>query len=714
MAYAIIDNSIIQNIANAIRAKLGIQTTMKPDEMPGKIASIPEIQGNAAVTNVLADKTFSSVTAGQGVTGTMPNRGAITKTLAPGETYTVPEGYHNGNGTVTTGGATQEKTATPDVTPVEVTPDDGYSLTKVTVAPIPNQRTVTDETIGVPKTYQAGWYPNQWTVTPEETEPTLQVKTVDPATTDQTVTADAGYDGLREVRVNAYTLTTRSITENGTYTASSDGANGYSSVTVNVPTGTAYPVRIYVATPPTKTEYIVGDTLDLTGMVIKAVWSDGSETDITNSTTKVPADGALLSLTDANVLISYVWNGASSLYTTTQNITVESTASKAYGVLFERDPSTYEISSTRTDRAEDFGDPRPQYSNGSGGWTTGSSPFDNIAPWSGMTKSNRVGGSMVAIPKFYYKWTITDSTMQLQIVPAENAAYALANGFQVSPAHMDRGDGVGERDIVYIGRYKCSSNISSETDSYPLTDYDSEIGEYTKRYTLRERIHDKNSNLYLSDYAIRLTIQMLYLVEFASWNAQEKIGGGEGVSGGSAIFKTGYTDAMTYHTGSIATSIGETAYGGEQYRWIEGLWDNCLEYIDGITFYDNNIYAFINPDDYSDNHNDGVLVGAQPTNAMMMIRDYQFSNANNFEWFMFPVSKSIQNVKCYPNDVYMYYSESANKDCVLTAGGYYSTSEGYAALAGTNAGLFALDTRVDANSTASNTGGRIMELPNNI
>lgn len=56
--------------------------------------------GNALPADVLAGKTFSNVD-GIDKTGTMVNNGAVTITLtAQDPSYTVPEGYHNGSGTV--------------------------------------------------------------------------------------------------------------------------------------------------------------------------------------------------------------------------------------------------------------------------------------------------------------------------------------------------------------------------------------------------------------------------------------------------------------------------------------------------------------------------------------------------------------------------------------------------------------------------------------
>ena len=55
--------------------------------------------GDALPAEVLSGKTFTNDNGAQ--TGTMTNNGAVSETLAAGASYTIPEGYHNGNGTVT-------------------------------------------------------------------------------------------------------------------------------------------------------------------------------------------------------------------------------------------------------------------------------------------------------------------------------------------------------------------------------------------------------------------------------------------------------------------------------------------------------------------------------------------------------------------------------------------------------------------------------------
>lgn len=72
------------------------------------------------------------------------NRGAVSVTVQEGDTYTIPAGYHNGNGTVSgvAGGGNyslQAKTVTPTKKQQNVAPDSGYyGLSGVTVGAIPD------------------------------------------------------------------------------------------------------------------------------------------------------------------------------------------------------------------------------------------------------------------------------------------------------------------------------------------------------------------------------------------------------------------------------------------------------------------------------------------------------------------------------------------------------------------------------------------------
>lgn len=73
---------------------------------------------------------------GEEVTGTMPNNGAANKTLdATTQSYTIPEGYHNGEGAVNV--SLETKNATPTKSPQTISPSTGKLLSSVSVAAIP-------------------------------------------------------------------------------------------------------------------------------------------------------------------------------------------------------------------------------------------------------------------------------------------------------------------------------------------------------------------------------------------------------------------------------------------------------------------------------------------------------------------------------------------------------------------------------------------------
>ena len=92
---------------------------------------------DAIASDVVAGKIFVA-SDGTVVPGTMPNNGAVRKTL-DGTTisYTIPKGYHSGNGTVKI--VLETKTVTPTKSAQDITPTSGKVLSKVTVAAIPDK-----------------------------------------------------------------------------------------------------------------------------------------------------------------------------------------------------------------------------------------------------------------------------------------------------------------------------------------------------------------------------------------------------------------------------------------------------------------------------------------------------------------------------------------------------------------------------------------------
>lgn len=342
-----------------------------------------------------------------------------------------------------------------------------------------------------------------------------------------------------------------------------------------------------------------------------------------------------------------------------------------YGVQWDGTAAT---TWSRTDAAETFVNPTPAVNNGNG-----SSPFDTIMPWAGMVvEDDATAGKLVKIPKYWFKWTRSGNGMKLQISNGPEA------GFHVSPAHADRGDGKGERDYVYVGRYHCNTSYKSQAGSQPAASM--------TRAQARSNIHNLGSTYWQYDFAMYWTIMMLYLVEYANWNSQATIG--YGCSPSSQKFNMGATDAMIYHTGTSAAS--RTTYGSVQYRHIEGLWDNVYDWCDGIRFSGSTVYCIANPASFSDTSG-GTNVGTRATSGGW-ISGWTNPTADGFEYALYPnaVSGSETTYVC---DYCYYYASGV----VLYVGGYYGQNQYYGAFY-----LYGVNAASDANT---NIGCRLQKLP---
>ena len=354
-----------------------------------------------------------------------------------------------------------------------------------------------------------------------------------------------------------------------------------------------------------------------------------------------------------------------------QTVNVKLAYRHIYGVVWDGTSTTVW---SRTDEAASFVNPTPYRA----GATNYGSPFDNLYPWSGMVRvTDAVAGELVAIPKFWYKWTKSGNSLKLQIADKET------DGFHVSPAHADRGDGKGERDIVYIGRYHCNTN-----------NYKSQSGVKPKanitRSTARTSIHSLGSNIWQSDIQMRMTIWMLYLVEFADWNSQKTIG--KGCGNNSATENMGYTDSMPYHTGTTLAS--RDSYGlGTQYRYIEGLWDNVYDWGDGCYYNSNGLNIINTPSSFSDNSG-GTAVGV-PSSGWPSA--FTVATVAGLEWVIYPTASGGSETT-YSADGWYF---NASGPCLCFGGDYNQNGD---------RGLFFVG-YTGASDSGAYIGCRLQKLP---
>jgi hypothetical protein len=188
------------------------------------------------------------------------------------------------------------------------------------------------------------------------------------------------------------------------------------------------------------------------------------------------------------------------------------------------------------------------------------------------------------------------------------------------------------------------------------------------------------------------TIRMLYLVEYADWDAQKVIGYGSSPSG--SAFTMGYTDSMTYHTGTDQSS--RTTYGGTQYRNIEGLWDNVFDWCDGIVLSSRAAYVTNVVANYGDSTSDHTKVSNGPS-SNGEITGWEIPNASGLEWAMFP------NATTSNNNFNTYVADVVNAGgVVVCVGSYYNQSRDY--------GIFC-SYSVSVSYSGGSVGARLQYLP---
>lgn len=249
-------------------------------------------------------------------------------------------------------------------------------------------------------------------------------------------------------------------------------------------------------------------------------------------------------------------------------------------------------------------EPKPAVGTGSG-----SSPFDSYAPWSGMKECNLDASGTVTAWKGDSSFARTNNYTMV-FVPEFYVA-AKRNGtkqyFYVSDkpkTGMTKHPGSGK----YVGRY----HMNSSGDGYSKTGVSPYVN--ITRATARNTAKSVGSKYHLYDFVAYCAIIFLYIVEFADWDSQGKIAYGR-ASGPSNANTSGKTDTMVYHTGTAGSKIKDT-YASCQYRWIENLWGNVYQWVDGFNANGTMAYACTDPSKYADDTATGYTnIGFVPSNG---------------------------------------------------------------------------------------------------
>lgn len=483
--------------------------------------------------------------------------------------------------------------------------------------------------------------------------------------------------------------TVSGVAEGGSFSAALPH-DGEWTVTATLGTG--------AATEAVQAEYCRTKTLTLTYYTLTVTVKAGSTVTAQcgdkTVTGTVPVSGSI----KLYLPIAGTWTVTATLDEETTTATVEVTEYKdyplelayvkIYGICWN-----YGNSSTACTRLAKASDPNgfvnvdittePKAAVGTG---AGSSPFDSCMPWSGMEEYNVVsnavgpkqgesgfsrssnGDVVVRIPDFWYK--IVDDAS------AKKRYYYIADRKETG---WDKHPGSGR----YVGRYHTNTSNQSRTGYSPRVNI--------TRADARSDAAGKGTGWALYDYASWCAIGLLYLVEYANWNTQAKVGRGYCDSNSSAI-SAGGTDSMVYHTGRASGTDGKTAV---QYRHIENPWGNVFQWVDGINFTGAEVYACTDPSKYADD----TLAGYTNIGTRAASNGYisALGMSTTAPWTIYPTAVGGSETTYVPD-----YSWTSAGWLVLCVGGRWD--------GGSYAGLFYFNGSDGSSSSYSSIGARHLFL----
>lgn len=338
---------------------------------------------------------------------------------------------------------------------------------------------------------------------------------------------------------------------------------------------------------------------------------------------------------------------------------------------------------------------------------------------------------MVEQPKFYYKVV----PMELEPIDktSEQKGYGFhmrkvryyvsdtpKSGFKLHPAFISDGK---ELNFIYLAAYE-GSLWDASASAYILDDAQvadfandmlSSIGavkpasgltQNLSRTNLRKLAQKRGSGWQMSYAATISATQMLFMIEYASFNMQEKIGIGvtNKPSGeGNECEYTGATTSLGNKTGAVMNSNG---FNTVSYRGEENLYGNIWQWVDGMNIQREIKFPEVH-DLYIADHgfDDAAKTGAYTKVGFRLSITEGYVSAfgydEKFDW-LFMTSETKGNTSLPVGDYFYRHSNYNGMLAALLGGCWYN---------GSCAGGFDWYVNDTAGSRYRSIGGRLVYVP---
>ncbi len=364
---------------------------------------------------------------------------------------------------------------------------------------------------------------------------------------------------------------------------------------------------------------------------------------------------------------------------TLEDVVIESP--KVYGIkrAIETESSAWE----RTDDAVGL------VANAQVGTTSVQNDFDRIYPW-GDIKSYNYNTDTKTITAWYgednFKFDGSNGEV-LTYIPEFYYKRVQKNGYEYIAITKDYQEGYSKSEAFSVGRYTMSGDttrVHSRSGVKPFTNHT-----ITEFRTYATNLGNEFGQL---DYHYFI-LQLLYLVEYADYNSQLKLGAGYTNASHTGPIASGGCDILGMHSGSADGSDNSSII----YRGVENIFGNVFQFIDGINIKDHQTYICYNKNQYeSDKFNECYQpIGYANAATEGYISKIGYDSDNPL--VALPI-ETLENENTHVGDIY--WPKKGNM-IVVGSGGYDN---------GTNAGLYILSCSVDSSASWEFISARLLKI----
>lgn len=289
-------------------------------------------------------------------------------------------------------------------------------------------------------------------------------------------------------------------------------------------------------------------------------------------------------------------------------------------------------------------------------------------------------------------------------------------GFKLHPAFIVNGV---EKEYVYLSAFEGSLyDVSAGTyilDDAQVAEFDvdklcsianakpiSGLTQLLTRPNVRKLAQNRGTGWQQAYVMTISATQMLFLIEYASFNMQTAIGIGvtNKVSGtGNESELTGDTTILGNASGSVTNANG---FNVVTYRGEENFWGNIFKWADGMNIYAYGEHSlFVADNSFGDNISTAPYKDTELTISRTNGYVSAFAYNEEFDWLFIP-SETIGNSSLPVGD-YFYQNHTYNGWLVARLGGYWAY--------GSSAGGFCWSVYNASSDRARAIGGRLVYIP---